>query len=92
MITYSLPVTLCPSDNTNLPLNSNTFIFFEKVFKKFPNDIQVDMIDVLLLLKLKKMLEGKEFLDIQATIECRFILKRVRGMIITYSQMHRTDK
>ena len=30
--------------------------------------------------------------DIQATIECGFTLKRVRDMIKTYSQMHRTDK
>ena len=35
---------------------------------------------------------SKEFLDIQATIKCRFTLKRVRDMIKTYSQMHRTDK
>ena len=35
---------------------------------------------------------SKEFLDIQATIECRFTLKLVRDMIITYSQMHRTNK
>ena len=35
---------------------------------------------------------SKEFLDIQATIECGFTLKRVRDMIRTYSQMHRTDK
>ena len=35
---------------------------------------------------------SKEFLDIQAIIECGFILKRVRDMIRTYSQMHRTDK
>ena len=34
----------------------------------------------------------KEFLDIQATIECGFTLKRVRDMTRTYSQMHRTDK
>ena len=34
----------------------------------------------------------KEFLDIQATIECEFSLKRVRNMTITYSQIHRTDK
>ena len=34
----------------------------------------------------------EEFLDIQATIECGFTLKRVRDMIRTYSQMHRTDK
>ena len=27
---------------------------------------------------------SKEFLDIQATIECRFTLKSVRDMIITY--------
>ena len=34
----------------------------------------------------------KEFLDIQATTECRFTLKRIRDMIITYSQMYHTDK
>ena len=35
---------------------------------------------------------SKEFLDIQATVECGFTLKRVRDMARTYSQMHRTDK
>ena len=35
---------------------------------------------------------GKELLDIQATIECGFTLKRVRDIAITYSQMHRADK
>ena len=35
---------------------------------------------------------SKEVLDIQATIECGFTLKRVRDMIRTYSQMHRADK
>ena len=35
---------------------------------------------------------NKEFIDIQATIECRFTLKHVRDMIITYSQMECTDK
>ena len=35
---------------------------------------------------------GQGVLDIQATTECRFILKRVRDMIKTYSQMHRTNK
>ena len=28
---------------------------------------------------------GKEFLDIQATTECRFTLKRIRDMTRTYS-------
>ena len=31
---------------------------------------------------------SKEFLDIQATIECGFTLKRVRDMTRTYSQMN----
>ena len=35
---------------------------------------------------------SKEFLDIHATIECRFTLKRVRDMIRTYSQIYHTDK
>ena len=35
---------------------------------------------------------SKGFLDIQAIIECEFTLKRARDMIITYSEMHRTDK
>ena len=33
-----------------------------------------------------------QVLDIQATIECGFTLKRVPDMIITYSPMHRTGK
>ena len=36
--------------------------------------------------------EYSTILDIQATIECAFTLKRVRDMTRTYSQMHRTDK
>ena len=35
---------------------------------------------------------SKEFLDIQATIECGFTLKRVCDMIKTYIQIHRTDR
>ena len=35
---------------------------------------------------------SKEFLDVQATIECGFSLKRVRDMTRTYIQVHRTDK
>ena len=33
----------------------------------------------------------KEFLDIQATLECRLTLKKVRDIIWTYSQMYRFD-
>ena len=33
-----------------------------------------------------KTVSSKEFLDIQANIECGFTLKRARDMIITYSQ------
>ena len=35
---------------------------------------------------------SKEFLDIQATLECGFTLKRVRDMTRTCSQIHPTDK
>ena len=35
---------------------------------------------------------SKEFLDIQATIECGFTLKRVRDMIRTYSQFQAVFK
>ena len=35
---------------------------------------------------------SKEFHEIQATIECRFTLTRVRDMIRTYSQIHRTER
>ena len=34
---------------------------------------------------------SKEFLNIQATIDCGFTLKRVHDMTRTYSQMRRTD-
>ena len=42
--------------------------------------------------KTNKKKTFKEALDIQVTIECGFTLKRVRDMIITYSQMHCTYK
>ena len=35
---------------------------------------------------------SKEFLNIQVTVECIFTLKMVHDMIITYNQLHRTDK
>ena len=35
---------------------------------------------------------SKDFLDIDATIECGFTLKRVRDMTITYSPVYRTDR
>ena len=35
---------------------------------------------------------SKEFLDIQATIECGFTLKCIRDVTRTYHQMHCTDK
>ena len=35
---------------------------------------------------------SKEFLDIQANIECGFTLKCIHDLIRTYSQMHCTDK
>ena len=35
---------------------------------------------------------SEEFLDIQATIECGFTLKRVRDMIRTYSQITDLNK
>ena len=34
---------------------------------------------------------SKKFLDIQATIECGFTLRHIRGMIRTYNQTQRTD-
>ena len=35
---------------------------------------------------------SKEFLEIQATIGCRFILKRVRDIIKTYSEINPSNK
>ena len=46
----------------------------------FENDTQVIFVS------------SKEFLDIEATVECGFTLKLVRDMIKTYNQMPRTDK
>ena len=37
-------------------------------------------------LQIPRLLRGKEFLEIQATIECGFTLKRGRDMIRTYSK------
>ena len=38
------------------------------------------------------LLQARSSLIFRQTIECEFTLKLVRGMIITYIQMHRTDK
>ena len=38
------------------------------------------------------LLRARSFLTFRQTIECGFTLKLVRDMIITYSQIHRTDK
>ena len=47
----------------------------------------------LLSLKLQKSsVLSKVFLDIHATIECRFTLKCIHDIIIAYSQMCRADK
>ena len=48
----------------------------------------------LLSLKLKiwRLLRARSSLTFGQTIECKFTLKLVRDMIITYSQIHRTDK
>ena len=48
----------------------------------------------LLSLKLQiwRLLQARSSLTFRQTIECGFTLKLVRDMIITYSQMHHTDK
>ena len=48
----------------------------------------------LLSLKLQiwHLLWARSFLTFRQTVECGFTLKLIREMIITYSQMHRTDK
>ena len=50
--------------------------------------VQVPLLS--LKLQILGLFRAKGF-DIQATTECRFSLKRVRGKIATYSQMHCTD-
>ena len=37
------------------------------------------------------LVSSKEFLEIQATIECGFTLKGVRDMTKTYRHIHHTD-
>ena len=37
------------------------------------------------------LVSSKEFLNFQVTTDCRFTLKRVRDMIIKYSQINVTD-
>ena len=44
-----------------------------------------------LKLQISRVLSSKGSLDIQATIECGLTLKRVRDMIRTYNQMHRSN-
>ena len=39
-----------------------------------------------------RLLQARNYLIFRQTVDFRFTLKLVRDMIITYSQMHRTDK
>ena len=45
-----------------------------------------------LKLQIRRLLWARSSSTFRQTIECRFTLKLVRDMIITYNQMHRTDK
>ena len=59
----------------------------------FTNEVVLDSSSVVVISTLDMMpVLAEMFLDIQATLECRFTLKRGCDMIRTYSQMHRTDK
>ena len=51
-------------------------------FKSCWNHLNLDVVPVL----------SKEFLDIQATIDCGFTLNHVLDIIRRYCQMHLTDK
>ena len=67
--------------------------FFEKVNVLWVNPSKINtLLDSFCLVVDFAPASSKEFLDIQATVECGFTLKRVRDMTRTYSQMHRTDK
>ena len=72
---------ICTSRNWTLQLKLTFWVKMQVVSLWIP----------LLSLKLHPV-SSKEFFHIQATVECRFSLKLVRGMIIRYSQMHCTDK
>ena len=57
------------------------------------NQVRLWVRITLLSLKLQiwRLLQARSSLISRQTIECGFPLKLVRDMIITYSQMHRTD-
>ena len=55
-------------------------LFIKRFLKLKPNFLKNKVVTPFFVLR-----SSKEFLDIQATIECRFTLKRVRDMIRTYS-------
>ena len=65
-------------------LNEWVFVYQLNVFGSSPVEVTLTS-DMAPLLR-------KKYLDIQATIECGFTMKRLRNMKRTYSQMHSTDK
>ena len=58
----------------------------------FTNLVLVDSNPIVVTYISDSPIASKEFLEIQATLESGFTLKRILDMIRTYSQMYRTDK
>ena len=84
------PVTDCNGTRTHKHLvpiwNSNHLVKWLSVRLK-TKELWVRVPLQSLKLQIPSPVSSKEFLDIQATIECWFTLKRVRVIIITYSHL-----
>ena len=98
---YSIPFFVSlhhDAENRYFFVNSTDIVkfkIFQKTFLVFFHELSGCGFDSNLMVKWTSDFApapSKEFLDIQTTIECEFSLKRVRDMIKTYSQLHRTDK
>ena len=98
---YSIPFFVSlhhDAENRYFFVNSTDIVkfkIFQKTFLVFVHELSGCGFDCNLMFKWTSDFApapSKEFLDIQTTIECEFSLKRVRDMIKTYSQLHRTDK
>ena len=66
------------------------FLYFSRVLKTGGLWVRISLLS--LKLQIRHLFRASISLTFRQTIECRFTLTLVRDMIITYCEMHRTDK
>ena len=80
-------------NNVVLPIHNSEKYQYSDWPKRMPNFSNYNFNIALFIYQYNILsASGNKFIDIQETIACRFTMRLVRDMIMTYSQMHRRDK